>query len=578
MSGGSLIFLAAEAFPGQGGRVPQEDALKIIVMTAVGVVILMLGGIFAAILFRKRLKSDTREEPLSRLAVPGAAPGSGAPALPAATGLDVPPVPGLPGDGLLEAESELDAHRRAVALESRARHEAYRIFKSLPAPEGSAREAAGPEEPPRVWILAGPGPLGATAMAIARHLDTVGVPAGVQQFAARDKLRPVALREYRTLEAARLPLVLNTQPQPLEGVSWVVAGVEWELLAEARRVAAEAAFDQARAQGLTAERLSPFDPHYTPPAPTAGDVRVPIPETPLTQEEARMLDALAQNSYSMSGAALMENAGYGAAREAYLRAHKLAQEKGDAPPRVAVVCGRGNNGGDGLVVARLLHHWGLAPAVFLLGVRKKLTEDARRNMELLESCGVHVTQLLDGSQIPALVQTLSKMHLVVDGLLGTGLAGRVRGPAAVLIQALNLARKNGAKTLALDCPSGLECNRGEPLGVCVQADVTVTFVALKHGLLRGQGPQLCGEVVLAPIGLPRDIYRRLMTLTPAQVAEAAADVASRPATEEPSESGTPAAEPPSDEPSLERNESPPAADAGEKQDAPPDTRAADSGT
>jgi NAD(P)H-hydrate epimerase len=392
------------------------------------------------------------------------------------------------------------------------------------------------------------------------------------------------------------------QPQPLEGVTWVVSGVEPELLADARRVGAEAAFDQARTQGVKAERLSPFDPHYTPPVPTAEDVRAPVPETPLTQEEARMLDALAQNFYAMSGGALMENAGYWAAREAYLRARHLArdmggnggyggqetrpparkptQEKGDAPPRVAVVCGRGNNGGDGLVVARLLHQWGLAPAVFLLGVRKKLTDDARRNLELLESCGVHVTQLLDGSQIPALVQTLSKMHLVVDGILGTGVAGRVRGPAAVLIQALNLVRKNGAKILALDCPSGLECNTGEPLGVCVQADVTVTFVALKHGLLRGQGPQFCGEVVLAAIGLPRDIYRRLKTFTPAQMAAAAAAVAPRPQEEERSETKESAAEPPapSPEPDAAQGETPPpAADTEEKKVAPPEAQAADGG-
>jgi NAD(P)H-hydrate epimerase len=175
---------------------------------------------------------------------------------------------------------------------------------------------------------------------------------------------------------------------------------------------------------------------------------------------------------------------------------------------VAVVCGRGNNGGDGLVVARHLFNWGLSPGVFLLGQKDKLTDDAASNLALLEREGLKVTPLFDESQWPMLEAALSQAGLVVDAVLGTGMTGVVRGQAAQAIEMINAARGRGAKVLALDCPSGLDCNTGEPLGACVEADETVTFGARKVGFRCGQAPRLCGRVTLVSIGLPRDLYRR----------------------------------------------------------------------
>jgi len=198
---------------------------------------------------------------------------------------------------------------------------------------------------------------------------------------------------------------------------------------------------------------------------------------------------------------------------------------------VSVLCGRGNNGGDGFVVARLLHQWGLTPIVFLVGVREMTTEDNRRNLELLEAEGVKITPLLDPAQLPRFTETLAQSHVAIDALLGTGLDGKVRGPAVVLIEALRLLHKKGLKVIALDCPSGLDCNTGEPLGRSVEADFTITFAVCKTGLLNEKGAPRCGQVVIVPIGLPRDAYRRT-GIWPDGTLDTSAEVLALPGTEE----------------------------------------------
>ena len=139
-----------------------------------------------------------------------------------------------------------------------------------------------------------------------------------------------------------------------------------------------------------------------------------------------------------------------------------------------------------------------------------MSDDARANLDYLESEGVKVSSLFDDAQWPLVEAAFSEAHLVVDALLGTGMSGAVRGLAVEAIRRLNAAREGerGAWVLAVDSPSGLDGNTGEPLGCCVRADVTVTFAAPKAGFSKGRGPEHCGKVVLADIGLPREIYRR----------------------------------------------------------------------
>lgn len=390
----------------------------------------------------------------------------------------------------------IERHRQAIAVENRARSEACRLAAEYRAAPGA-----------HLWLLAGPGPLGASAMAAARHLDALGIETTVQQMSFADKLGPEAARERKTMQAARLRLLESPAPRPLTGVSRLVVSIDEALLSEARRGDLDAIVHAADQAGIPVERLEAFSPHFSPPPPQDGDVVIPVPEATLTREESRQLDALAQQHYGIAGVALMENAGYWAAREAWRAAHDVAESKGESRPRVAVVCGKGNNGGDGFVIARLLQQWGLPGDVFVLGMKNQVSDDSRKNLQLFE-LDRKVAPIIDDSQWPQLDAALADAHLIVDAVLGTGMTGPVRGPAGEAIARMNAARAKGAWIFAVDCPSGLDCNTGEPLGACVTADLTVTFAGMKAGFTQGQGAEHCGRIVVADIGLPREIYRR----------------------------------------------------------------------
>lgn len=466
------LFLAAA-----GLDAGSDTAMLNALLVAGAIFAVVVLGVVAAIVIhkqRKLLLGPQREEAL--LSLP---PSLAVPALPAA------PV------------NSTERHRQEVAIENMARDLACRLAKER---DAGARSGA-------VWILAGSGPLGAVAMALARHLEALNIEATVQQMQYTDRLGEEACAQRKILIASKLRLLESPAPRPLHGVARLIVGAPLDLLSEARQGDLERIWAAAQAEGIPVEALDDFSPFYASPPPEPDDPLIPVPGVALTREETRMLDASAQQAYGLSGAALMENAGYWAAREAYLMALSIAAEQGQ-PPALTVVCGRGNNGGDGFVAARHLLHWGCTPAVFLLGMKDKVSDDAGRNLGLLEEEGVKVTPLFDETQWPLLAEALRGTHLIVDALLGTGMTGPVRGPALEAIRLMNAARGQGAKIVALDGPSGIDCNTGEPLGACVHADVTVTFAANKLGFTQGQGSELCGHVVLADIGLPREIYRR----------------------------------------------------------------------
>ncbi|MBE7466684.1 MAG: NAD(P)H-hydrate epimerase [Planctomycetes bacterium] len=471
---GALLHLAAS--PGAGG-----DSLQGIVFlfaTILGLIVVAA----AALIALKRRPAQAALPPLSMLTtfaddLPLAAP--------------EPPA------------GRLDRHRHETALAGRARFEACRIAADLGLSADGAGEPAG-----RVWILAGPGPTGALALAVARHLEAWGVHVTAQVLAPPEKLGADARRERLTLEKARFSPIDSPVPRALDGVAVLVAGVEDALLPKLRREALAEQYREAAAQGTRVDRLDAFDAVFVPPAPQREDLTIPVPGLPLTREEVRLLDAYAQEHYGMLGAALMENAGYWAARETFLAAHDLAARKNGETPRVTILCGRGNNGGDGMVVARYLLWWGLEPRVILLGTRERCSEDCGNNYDLLEQEGLKIAALFDSTQWPHFAGALDQAHLIVDAVLGTGMSGEVRGDAKEAIERINAARRGGAWVLALDCPSGLDNNTGAALGACVEADLTVTFAAPKVGFALERGPEVCGQVILADIGLPRDLYRR----------------------------------------------------------------------
>lgn len=167
--------------------------------------------------------------------------------------------------------------------------------------------------------------------------------------------------------------------------------------------------------------------------------------------------------------------------------------------RVVVVCGAGNNGGDGFVVARHLLARGAEVEVFLAGASEKVTGESRINLDAYIDLGGTFTELPQGSELAPLEGALARADFVVDALFGTGLDRPIRGYLAEVIAAVNRAE---LRCVALDVPSGLDADSGAPLGIAVQAEHTVTFGHLKIGLLTPEGARLAGTIHVVDLGVP----------------------------------------------------------------------------
>jgi NAD(P)H-hydrate epimerase len=168
-----------------------------------------------------------------------------------------------------------------------------------------------------------------------------------------------------------------------------------------------------------------------------------------------------------------------------------------------ILCGPGNNGGDGLALARTLFNRGHRVHVIAAGPKDSLEKagpDVRLNAKLLVSLGVEIHPVAQAADLAAAAQTFAATDLIVDALFGTGLMRPLEDPYRALIQAANAAP---ATRMAVDIPSGLDADTGDVLGMAIRADVTVTFVALKPGFLVKAGPACCGKVQIAEIGIPR---------------------------------------------------------------------------
>jgi NAD(P)H-hydrate epimerase len=221
---------------------------------------------------------------------------------------------------------------------------------------------------------------------------------------------------------------------------------------------------------------------------------------PLSRAEVRDVDRRAIEEFGMPGIALMENAGRGAAE-------LLVQLGIDGP--VIVCAGRGNNGGDGFVIARHLQNQGFDVEVLLYADAKALEGDAATNFHILEAAGsqiVEFTPLTKDATPPPF--NFDPCDWIVDALLGTGMRGTVREPYATVIRQINEA---GKRVLAVDLPSGLDCDTGQPLGVCIRAAHTATFVSRKLGFDAPGASQFTGEVHVVDIGVPRALLKAFET-------------------------------------------------------------------
>jgi NAD(P)H-hydrate epimerase len=219
----------------------------------------------------------------------------------------------------------------------------------------------------------------------------------------------------------------------------------------------------------------------------------------LSRDQVRRIDDLATNGYGVAGIVLMENAGRGAA-EVIDRAY--------GPHGSAfIACGTGNNGGDGFVIARHLHNTGWSVRVMIAGDASKLSPDAATNDRIIQAMSIERIVAADGAAQQDLAKSIHPHEVVIDALLGTGFQGRVRSPLAEFIAALNVAAKRAM--VAVDVPSGLDCDTGEPGGVAIHADLTITFVALKKGFLAEHARPYVGRCEVVDIGAPQELIRRV---------------------------------------------------------------------
>ncbi len=221
----------------------------------------------------------------------------------------------------------------------------------------------------------------------------------------------------------------------------------------------------------------------------------------VTRDEMREIDRRAIEEFGIPAIVLMENAGRGTADEAA----KLYQERSLAGP-VLIFCGTGNNGGDGFVVARHLSNGGFNVRLFLCGNRERISREreAGVNLTICERMGLPIGNVATEGGLPAVREALQSGGLVVDAIFGIGLAKPPREPQAGLIRAI---AGSGLPTVAVDVPSGLDADTGQPLGdAVVRADVTTTMACPKAGF-RGPGEAYVGRLVVVDIGLPAALVR-----------------------------------------------------------------------
>jgi len=221
----------------------------------------------------------------------------------------------------------------------------------------------------------------------------------------------------------------------------------------------------------------------------------------LTRAQVREVDRRAIEECCIPGVVLMENAGRNAA--AVIR----GRLRRGGP--VAIVCGRGNNGGDGFVIARHLSNAGIEVELFLACDPARLTGDAATHHRIVERMKLACRRFDTPPAIAAAAPELNRADVIVDAVLGTGFSGTVRSPLDLAIAAVNNAV--GPFVAAIDLPSGLDCDTGLPSNATARADLTITFVARKAGFETPGASDYTGEIVVADIGAPPSLVRDVLS-------------------------------------------------------------------
>ena len=234
-----------------------------------------------------------------------------------------------------------------------------------------------------------------------------------------------------------------------------------------------------------------------------------MPPVTLTRDQSRQIDRLAMDRYGFSGLVLMENAGRGAADRL---GHLIESGQFAVLPesrKVVICCGKGNNAGDGFVIARHLQLRRYDARVLLWSDPAKLSGDAAANFRIIERTGVPLEVFSKGHDAGRLQQQLGGAAWIVDGLLGTGAVGEPRPPLDAVIDQLNAA---GAPILAIDLPSGLDCDTGNPARHTIRAAVTCTFVAPKPGFFAPGAEEYVGQLEVCDIGAPVKVIEEVLAM------------------------------------------------------------------
>ena len=211
----------------------------------------------------------------------------------------------------------------------------------------------------------------------------------------------------------------------------------------------------------------------------------------------RAIDEAAIRTLGIPRLLLMDHAGLALARAV------RALESPSSNP-IGVCCGTGFNGGDGLAAARHLHESGYPLRILVAGALDRLTEEPAVFARILRGLGCEVRECASAEQAEAQTPWLADCAVIIDAVLGIGVRGTLREPAASVIRAINRARK---PVVSADVPSGLDGDTGRVLGEAVRAQVTVTFGLPKRGCLQADGPAHVGQLLVDPITIPRILLR-----------------------------------------------------------------------
>ncbi|MCF8025845.1 MAG: NAD(P)H-hydrate dehydratase [Desulfobacteraceae bacterium] len=213
----------------------------------------------------------------------------------------------------------------------------------------------------------------------------------------------------------------------------------------------------------------------------------------LTADEMREMDRRTIENFGLPGRLLMENAGRGAVRAIFSVWPDVYTRS------AAVIAGKGNNGGDGFVIARYLFQHGVDVSVYLLAERGRVKGDAAANLELIETLGLQVTEMPDELSFSQYKEEIAGNDLLIDAILGTGLDSEVKGYFREVIDFMNNSR---TPVFSVDIPSGLHTETGRPCGICVRADATATFAFPKLGHMLLPGAEYTGRLTIVDIGIP----------------------------------------------------------------------------